>query len=237
MPYKYQHTLFYLLIAFLFSQSFVIGQSKNQATISGNVFLDDSWDSVIYLSYIPTFDDMYLMSSDMIIAQTGIDSTGYFEFDINFLPLEDKLYRLHIVKKGDSPTTLIIGGRSENHFFLIAKSKSKITVSTTFSYPPFKNVLFKNSLENRYFQQIRNIVLKKEDSFSESSVAKRNLIKENIEKDLLTIADTSSFSIVSLFAIYKSNFERNYATNIDFYNAYFKKWRKIDNEYFRSLKK
>lgn len=237
MQFKYTHTLFFLLITFLFSQSLVFGQNKNQTTISGNLFLDDSWDSVVYLSYIPTFDDMYLMSNDMIIAQTAIDSTGHFEFDINFLPPENKLYRLHIIKKGDSPTSLIIGGRNENHLFLLANNQSKITVSTSFSYPPFKNVLFKNSQENRYFQQIRNIVLIRENSFSDNSVAKRELIEKNIEKDLLAIADTSSFPLVSLFAIYESDFERNYASNVVFYNAYFKKWKNIDNKYFRSLKK
>jgi len=119
----------------------VLGQNKNQASIFGNLYLDDTWDSVVYLSYIPSFDDMYLMSGDMIIAQTGIDSSGYFKFDINFLSSENKLYRLHLVKKGDKSTTLITGGRNENHLFLLANSQSKINVSTHFSYPPFKSAL------------------------------------------------------------------------------------------------
>jgi len=60
----------------MLNQSVVCGQNKKEATISGNLYFDDSWDSIIYLSYIPTYGDMYFMSNDMIIAETVIDSLG-----------------------------------------------------------------------------------------------------------------------------------------------------------------
>ena len=69
--------------------------------ICGYLKLDGNWDPSIYLSYIPTFDEMYTISNEHIIAKTEIDSRGYFEFDIGFIPEEDHLFRLHIIKKGD----------------------------------------------------------------------------------------------------------------------------------------
>lgn len=212
-------------------------QSKTGAVISGNLFLDESWDSVIYLSYIPTYDDLYLMSNDMIIAKTRIDSSGSFEFNINFLPSEKRLYRLHIVKKGDSPATLIIGGKDENHLFLIANCCSDISLSSSFAFPPFGNITFKHSPENTSLQQIRNLVFNVEKSYEESSSSKRALIRKKLEEDLLTIADTSKIFLVSLYAIYESRFKNKYTENAEFYNNYLKKWKNQDNAYFKAFKK
>lgn len=187
MILKLNRNVFFLLILCQFC---VYGQNKKNAIISGNLYLDDSWKSVIYLSYIPTYDDMYTMSSDMIIAQADIDSLRYFEFDIDFLPSEKRLYRLHIVKKGDSPTTLIIGGKDENHMFFIADRSSKINILSSFAFPPFRNVEFEGSPENSYFQQVRNLVFEAENTCEESTAAKRAMIHKKLENDLLSIADT-----------------------------------------------
>ena len=150
---------FFFRIAFLLVPltiaSPLYGQKTN-GSIYGKLLLDNSWSSTIYLSHIPTFDDMYAMSSEMIIAKTGIDSLGYFEFNIDFLPVEENLFRLHIVKKDDSPATLIIGGKDENHLFLIANRYSKIHFTSELYYPPFKNIVFENSKENQSFQRITN---------------------------------------------------------------------------------
>lgn len=223
-----------LLLLFAFNKSLFYGQSQQKGTITGNLYLDNSWNAEIYLSYIPSYEGMYNMSNDMIVAKTSIDSLGYFEFDTNLLLPEKKLYRLHIIKKGDSPASLIIGGRNENHLFLIANRFSKITVSSHFSYPPFKNVKFKNSIENTSFQQISTILFKADSSYSESSAAKRMMIEEKLEKDLLRVADSSKFALVSLYAMYESNFKTNYTLNPTFYNTYFKKWN--NNTYLKPLK-
>jgi len=121
--------------------------------------------------------------------------------------------------------------------FLIANRFSEIKISTTFSFPPFKNVIFNNSKANISFQYINNLTYKADSTLTESSAAKRLLIKKKLEKDLLSIADTSDVMLVSLYAIYKSNFKTNYSSNVAFYNAYFKKWKHEDNAYLESLKK
>ena len=213
-----------------------ITNANNTAKISGTLIIDDTWDSEIYLSHIPTFDDMNLMSNEMIIAKATIDSIGYFEFDINFLPIDKNIYRLHIVKKGNPAAMLVIGGKDENHLFIIANRFSDIKITSIFSYPPFKNVVFKNSRENVYFQEIKDLVFKADSVSSESGAAKRNLIKKNLENELLQIADTSNTFLVSLYAIYCSNYQSNVASNISFYKAYLKKWKNIKSPYYKSFR-
>lgn len=228
--------LFVFLLLLLVVPERTNAQNNTTAKISGILIIDDTWDSEIYLSYIPTFEDMYLMSNEMIIAKAAIDSIGYFEFDINFLPIDKNIYRLHIVKKGNPAAMLIIGGKDENHLFFIANRFSDIKITSIFSYPPFKNVVFKNSQENVYFQEIKDLVFKADSVSSESGAAKRNLIKKNLENELLLIADTSNTFLVSLYAIYCSNYQSNFASNISFYKAYLKKWKNIKSPYYKSFK-
>jgi len=237
MAVKLLGFIYSLLFASIISPCTSYGQNKSIAHISGNLSIDNSWDSIIYLSHIPTYDDMYVMSNEMILAETVIDSLGNFNFYLDFLPKEEKIYRLHIIKKEDTPATLIIGGKNENHFFLIANCYSNIHLNNNSQDPPFKSVTFKNSIKNNAFQLISQLVFKADSMAAESSASKRLLIEEQLHEDLLSIADTSNNFLVSLFAIYKSKYESNYTLNIDFYKAYIKKWNKQNNPYFKAFKK
>ena len=224
-----------LLLSLMFNPCIIFGQNKSSAHISGNISINDTWDSTIYLSLIPTYDDLYVMSNEMIIAKTVINSLGHFEFDIDFLPNGENLYRLHIIKKGDTPATLIIGGKDENHLFLIVNRFSNIQMISNSSYPPFKDVKYKNSRENNAFQKISNLVFFADSLASESTASKRMLIENQLQKDLLLIADTSNNFLVSLYAIYKSKFETNYSSNLNLFKSYIKKWRNQDNLYFKTF--
>lgn len=226
-----------LLLISIITPCSIYGQNKPIAHILGNLSIDNSWDSIIYLSHIPTYDDMYVMSNEMILAETVIDSLGNFIFNLDFLPKEKNIYRLHIIKKGDTPATLIIGGKNENHFFLLANCYSNIQLYNHSSLPPFKNVTFTNSKENSTFQLISQIVFEADSIAAESSASKRMLIEEQMQKVLLSIADTSNSFLVSLFAIYQSKFESNYTSNIDFYKSYIKKWNTQNNAYFKAFTK
>jgi len=212
------------------------GQNTPRSVISGIIETDSSWSPIIYLSHISTYDKMYAISNQMIIAKTTIDSIGYFEFNIDFLPCEDNLYRLHIAKLGDSPATLIIGGKDENHLFLIANCISNIHLISDTSSPPFRNVEFHDSAVNANLHQITNLVFSSDSLAAESNASKRALVEKKLNENLLLIADTSSNFLVSLYAIYKSNFEANYSAQSTVYNSYLKKWRKQDNEYYSSFK-
>jgi DNA-binding CsgD family transcriptional regulator len=237
MKIHFLKPIFRILLLFFITPSIIFGQNKVNTHISGRLSLDNTWASTIYLSYIPTFDDLYAMSNEMIIARTELDSTGFFKFDIDFLPPGENLFRLHIIKKGDTPATLIIGGKDENHLFLIVNPLSDIQLICNSIYPPFKNVNYKNSNENSAFQKISDQVFVADSIAAESSALKRALIEKQLQYDLLSVADTSNNLLVSLYAIYKSKFESNYSSNKRFYKSYMKKWRKEDNTYFRAFER
>jgi DNA-binding CsgD family transcriptional regulator len=225
-----------VILANAFGVSAIYGQNKG-AVITGSLSIDDDWESIIYPSHIPTFGSMYEMSNEMIIAETEIDSLGYFCFDLDFLPCEDNLMRLHLTKKGDSKATLIIGGKDENFLFLIVNCNSNFHLNSLRSDPPLMYITYRNSDTNTAFQEISSIVSSSDSLAAESNAAKRVLVEEKLVEDLLFIADTSRHILVSLYAIYSSKFESNYGSEKAFYNSYLQRWEKQENAYFNSFKK
>jgi len=226
-----------LLIMLILNTITVFGQNSGKGKLKGVIQIDTSWSSDIYLSYIPTFSDIYSMSSEMIIADTKIDSLGYFEFDLDFLPNEQRLYRLHISKKEGSKNSLIIGGLNENFLTFIASRDSKIKLKGTSLIPPFKNVIFETQNENFEFQKITNLVFKKDSITSKSGRSKRKFIEERLNEKLLRIADSSTNALISLYALHKIDFQSNYFSNEKFYKNYLKKWSHLDDGYIEDFRK
>lgn len=233
-PFKIALKIATLLV---FTVITAFGQNSDSGKLEGVITLDDSWSSKIYLSHIPSFKDVYSMSNDMIIAETEIDSLGHFKFDLNFLPNEYKVFRLHIVKNEDSRTSLIIGGINENFLLFIANRNSQIRFKTFSTNPPFKDALFTSDKENVSFQKITDLVYREDSIASKSGASKRKFIEEKLIETLLNIADSSNNSLVSLYALHKSDFESNYSKNETFYKAYIKKWSKVDDSYIKDFRK
>lgn len=215
----------------------VVAQQQSDGKISGTLNLDDTWESEIYLSYIPTFDEMYSISNENIISMTAIDSLGRFEFDIGFIPAEDNLFRLHIIKKGDAPASLYIGGKDENHFFFIANRYSYLAFEAASQYPPFRKIIFTHPEQNLSFQKITDLVNIADSIASGSGAAKRKFIENKLYEELLSIADSAKHPLTSLYAIYRGKFESRYVANPVFYQAYLEKWRNEKNTYFSSFRK
>lgn len=177
------------------------------------------------------------MTSDAIVSETIIDSLGNYSFDISFLPEDDNLFRLHIVKKGESANTLIIGGRDENHLFILANCHSYIEINNSSIKAPFKGVRINNSPINIAFRQIKNLVDLTDSIVRESSSIKETFIENQLNTQLMDIADTSSNALVSLYAIYNTDFENTYMSNLNFFNSYLKKWTRQKNTYFDVFRK
>ncbi len=87
-----------IILSLLFS---VLAFTSYATSINGKVVIDESWEPVIYLSAINSFDDFSTASFDFLVYQTVIDSLGYFEMKDIVLPKGDRIYRLHICKKDD----------------------------------------------------------------------------------------------------------------------------------------
>lgn len=205
--------------------------------LHGQVNLDSSWERTVYLSYIPTFEDLYAMSYDMIIAEAAIDSLGHFSLDIGFLPEEHRIYRLHVVKREDAPTSLTIGGLEENHLFLIANGRDSIRLEANGLRPPFRNITYRNAPVQSAFQAVTDYVNRTTDLAAESNAAKRQFIEEQLNEQLRIIGDTTSHPLISLYAIYLSQFESNHAEHADFYQAYRQKWKRENSAYFSAFRR
>ncbi len=209
----------------------------SKGTLSGKLLIDSTWSPVVYMSYIPNFREMNSISNTMIISEATLDSLGNFNIDIGFLPEEDNLFRIHLVKKGNLPNTLIIGGKDENHLFFIANRGADIKITNTKQFSLFGNVKFEGYSDNITFQQITNIVtLSNEDIASANSLSKKELIDKATSERLRIIADTSKSPLVSLYALYKSNFESDYLSSLPFYKSYLKKWKNNNSGYFEEFR-
>jgi len=176
------------------------------------------------------------MSRDMILSSAEIDSTGNFAFDLGFLPEAMHLFRLHIVKNGDSPTTLIIGGKNENHMFFLASGNSRFTLRAMNGSPPFSNVLYEGSAANRNIQLVTDLVSERSNIAAESDAAKRRFIENDLQNQLAIIADSTSDHLLGLYAIYRMDNEINYATNPELYESFLLKWKDVSNPYLETFR-
>lgn len=217
-----------------------VGYSQNngekRATISGKLYLDASWNPEIYLSYISSFDELYGLSNETIITGASIDSTGAFTFDIDFLPKEDRIYRLHITKKEAPISSLIIGGKEQNHFFLVANNHSNIVVEGS-ENSLFNDILIKGNTRTNSLLQIDRIASSLDSIAYGTTSLQRGFETKIIYDKLRTIADTSTHSLVSLYALYKTRFKYDFEENTDYYDRFQEKWKDDTSSYFQSFRR
>jgi DNA-binding CsgD family transcriptional regulator len=227
-------------ISLIFFFLFLSGNNalNAQTGIYGQISLDTTiWAPVVYLSLIPDFDKLNSMSNEMIIEKTSIDKSGQFHFDTKYLPEKDNLFRIHISKKNDPPASLIIGGRDENHFFIIANKNSKVNIRDTSASGFIKGIVAEGYYPNKLLRQIDAITGYLDTTSFTGSPVKIELIKSAISDRLRSYADTSSNPLVGLYALYKSNFEKNYPVNQQFYIYFVNKWKKERSTYFIEFRK
>jgi DNA-binding CsgD family transcriptional regulator len=177
------------------------------------------------------------MSNDIITDKAIIDPSGRFRFDIRYLPEEDVLLRIHISKKGDLPASLIIGGMDENHFFLIANRRSEISISDPGDSEFIRDLVIDGYPPNHTLQDVNKLAGYLDTADFNGSVIKTELVRSAIFEKLRYVADTCSNPLASLYALYKSKFERNYPVNQPFYRNYLMKWRKQKDAYFTGFRK
>ena len=183
----------------------VLTIAASGSEIKGKIILDESWEPVVYLSAINSFDDFNTASYDFLVYQTDIDSMGFFDMkDLN-LPKEDRIYRLHICKKNDPVSTIIIGGRDENFIHFIMNNQSQINLYPDEEKPSFHNSLVDGNTASKSLALLIN--LRKLLLIPPSLPSKQN--REYAEQQVISkfykIADTSSHPIVALLALHMLN--------------------------------
>ncbi|MFZ5941333.1 MAG: response regulator transcription factor [Bacteroidota bacterium] len=205
--------------------------------VAGTLKTDSTWSPVVYLSVITGFDDMYKMSDKMIVAESPLDSLGSFYFDTGFLPSEETLLRIHMVRRGNPRTTLMIGGKEQNHFFFIANKNSVISIRNLSTGGIFSGVSITGSPATAVFNRINELAGYPELIDYEKTILEKEFVEEVVNERLRSLADSSSNLLIALYAIYKSDYVAHYDENKAYYKAFLKKWEMSSSPYFSAFKK
>lgn len=210
--------------------------SDTIGNISGKILLDDSWERKIYVSYVETFEKEYTVSNNSIVASAVIDSLGNFKIELDKVPSKWSLLRLHVVKKGVSPNSLVIGSRNENYFFLIARRDSEIKLFNTSETPIFKNTRVEGASYMNTFEYIRKLSSYPNSIDYENSLIEKEFIEDVVSEKLKDVADTSKNPLVSLYALYQTDFQPDFYDDPTFYNSFLSKWENENSTYFESFR-
>lgn len=210
----------------------------SQQGIKGQIVIDSTiWSPVAYLSLISDIDKMNTMSNEMIIEKADIDQSGRFSFSTKYLPKEDKLFRIHIAKRSDPPASLIIGGKDENHIFIIANSNSQVIIEDTSNTELFGDAKIRGYYPNQMLQQIDEISSYIDTTNFNGSPIKAELVRSAIFEKLRVYADTCSNPLIALYAVYKSNFQVNFSMNQQYFRNFLTKWKHERSSYFDEFRK
>ncbi len=208
-----------------------------QPGIKGKIDLDTTrWAPMAYLSKIPDFTQLYLVSSEVIINRVKIDRNGNFFFDIKDLSAEEHIYRIHFSKQGDPATSLIIGGIDENHVFLIASNQSDIGIRIRGGHNLIGRVTFSGYLPNKALQEINQLTGFLDTLDFYGPAVNRDFVRQAVYDKLRQYADTCTNPLISLYALYHSRFESDFPKNKAYYKNYLRKWKKEDSEYFKAFR-
>ena len=205
--------------------------------IRGTLLLDNSWDRTVYISLIGTFEKEFTVSDDMIIGSSPIDSLGRFTIKLNNLHTGWCLLRLYVVKRGDPPASLIIGGLDENYCFIVANRYSKIELYNTLGKPVFQNLSISGAPYLKTMEYITNLSDYPNSIDYEHSLIKKKFVEEVVSEKLKSIADTCENPLVSLYALYQTDFLSDYRKNPAFYKEYLSKWSNNKSPYFKSFRR
>ncbi len=205
--------------------------------IRGTLLLDNSWNRTVYISLIGTFDKEFTVSDNMIIGSSPIDSSGRFTINLDNLPAGWCLLRLHVVKNGDPPASLIIGGLNENYCFIVANRNSKIELHNTLGKPVFQNLSISGAPYLKTMEYITNLSDYPNSIDYEHSLIKKKFIEEVVSEKLKSIADTCENPLVSLYALYQTDFMTDYKKHPAFYKKYLSKWSNNKSPYFKSFRR
>jgi DNA-binding CsgD family transcriptional regulator len=164
---------------------------SQQAHVSGYLQLDSSWLKKVYVSRIADFNQMFTASDKLIVADADIDSNGYFKASLPFTDKEN-LYRLHIIKKGDPVSTLIIGSTEENHVFFIAKNASDIDLKKT----GIAVIVNQENISGGKSNYELNALL--------TAIKSDSINRDTLKNLLIATADSCNSELVGLLALYST---------------------------------
>ncbi|MGB3590197.1 MAG: helix-turn-helix transcriptional regulator [Nonlabens sp.] len=209
------------------------GQESGQ--ITGRIELDNSYAPVIHAAYIDSFDKEFVVSNELFFNKATIDSTGSFSLALDSLPETWSLVRLHVVKKGVTPNSLVIGSNDENFFFLVARKSSQIKLDVPLGLPVFSDRQVVGAPYMKTFDQIKKLVRYPGSIDYSSSLIERQFIEEVVDEKLKTIADSTHNPLVALYALHKTDYRKDAEVDEQFYSNFSSRWNSEQSPYFKEF--
>jgi DNA-binding CsgD family transcriptional regulator len=203
--------------------------------IQGKVNLDSTWVHTAYLSHIGHFTDMYAINYEIILGEAPVDNSGLFHFDKDMLYPGDHLYRLHFVRNGSPPATLIIGGNDENHIFFIANPSENVFITASGEKNPWNETEFSGYSANDVVLQAEQLI-SLADTIDYQGIS-NTFVQSVLFEKLRYIADTTPNQVASHYVLYKTNVEEDVVHNETYYRNYFDKWEDKDSPFYKELEK
>ena len=171
-------------------------------SIEGRVQLDSTWETVMYLSIIDDFKYLNAASYQLLLAELPLDSTGRYFLNIEGLPENDYLYRLHIQKRGDPISTIIIGGDNQNFVHFLANSESKIIFNCGPNDAPFSQCGAQGEGENNSLLQIFTLQRNLNSSPKVSTAQNRQRLINETRNEFLLIIEKSPNMLIKMLALH-----------------------------------
>ena len=181
---------------------FICGLHIQAASVKGKLTFDETWAPVVYLSVIYDFDDLQTASYDFLRFQTQLDSTGYFEFINLDLPEVDLVYRLHICKKGDPVSTILIGGQEENFIHFIMNKNAQITISASEKAQGLADYHIQGDPSGNSLSRLFGLQKRLNTPLDLPSENNRVFVKKQVYNEFQKIIDTTSNSVIPLLALH-----------------------------------
>jgi DNA-binding CsgD family transcriptional regulator len=211
----------------------IMNIQPTKASFNGKIVMDSTWQKVAYLSLLPSFDDMYTLNKDFVVAEAKLSTDGTFTFNTEFLPKHDALYRVHFVKKGDPVATLIMGGQHENHFFFVGSRSDSIQMLLNSVKKSISETKILGFGVNYVIAQINNYKKAFYEINGENTALKAQLLDLAYQEQLKQIADSTQYLMAGLYAIYQGNVANSQNTDIN--KAFIEKWQGNESPYFKEF--
>lgn len=156
-----------------------------------------------YLSILTEWDDFNLVSSDMILQSSPVDSNGHFQFSGNELPEEIGFYKIHFSIAEVTPVFMSGSPLDKNYFIFLFSNTDSLTLALAETYfaagsYSLTSTLPENTSMLKLLIETDNFELQVEEAQSEGL---QKLIQETEQAFLLDYIADSDHGLLNLFAL------------------------------------
>jgi DNA-binding CsgD family transcriptional regulator len=217
-----RYSRYYILLLFFISPLLSIGFTI-KGTFKG---VSSCYYPKVYLAALNKTQHFNSVSSDFVIAEANINEDGSFSIKGDFLPQEQRFYRIYVTKEEDNNAYLSMG-MNENYTLLVLDNSSNVSINCfniCEPYPRFKilgppTAIYLNKLSALFQEQNKML----SDSLTER---KKELLINKANRDYIQFADTSKLALPALLAILNTNVGLRFKSNEQFYRGFLKRMQK-----------